>query len=174
MIIGLTGAARSGKDTIADVLVARGWEKMALADPIYAAMHAMFGWSREWIEQHKEEPVGPCGRSPRYLMQTLGTEWGRQLVGESVWCDVLRARLRARTDTDVVIPGVRFDDEAKLIHSLGGFVIKVYRPDAPKVHAHESEKGVDRRLLDAAVVNDGTVERLVKNVFAVIDALSYL
>ena len=82
--------------------------------------------------------------------------------------------VQARTDTDVVIPGVRFDDEARLIHSLGGYVIKIHRPDAPRVRTHESEKGVDCRLLDAAVVNDDTVERLMKNVFAVIGALCSL
>ena len=33
-VIGLCGAARSGKDTAADGLVAVGWRRLAFADPM--------------------------------------------------------------------------------------------------------------------------------------------
>jgi hypothetical protein len=35
--------------------------------------------------QLKETPLPVIGKSPREIMQTLGTEWGRRLVNPDLW-----------------------------------------------------------------------------------------
>ena len=172
MIIGLTGAARAGKDTVANALVARGWTKCAFADPIYAAVQAMFGWSREYIEANKESPIGPGGRSPRYIMQTLGTEWGRTLVCDDLWVQLMERRLLNELPYgNVVIPGVRFVNEAKLIAKLGGYVIRVVRPGLPGVREHVSEEPLPSEYITATVHNDSSEADFRARFLRGIDAL---
>lgn len=171
MIIGLTGPARAGKDTVADMLVRRGFTKMAFADPIYDATQAMFGWTREFIEAHKEEPIGPGGKSPRFLMQALGTEWGRAMVASTLWVDLWRQRAQAARQ-HVVVPGVRFENEAAAIREMGGHVVRVVRPDAPAVRQHASEAGVPDELVSWELHNDSTIESLERRVDVWLTALA--
>jgi hypothetical protein len=163
MIIGLAGAARAGKDTVAGILRRHGFTALGFADPLYDAMNAMFGWTREFIEAHKEEPIGPGGKSPRFLMQTLGTEWGRDTVASTLWIDLWKQNVRG-IRKHVVAPGVRFEDEALAIRDMGGVVMRVVRPDAPAVRAHMSEAGVPDDLVSWEIVNDSTIEALERNV----------
>ena len=163
MIIGLAGAARAGKDTVADMLALLGFIKIGFADPLYDAMNAMFGWTREFIEAHKEEPVGPGSKSPRFLMQTLGTEWGRDMVSSTLWIDIWKQRAQ-RTGAHVAVPNVRFENEALAIRDMGGVVMRVVRPDAPAVRAHVSEAGLPDDLVAWEIINDSTIEALERNV----------
>ena len=34
------------------------------------------------------------GKTPRYLMQTLGTEWGRMMVDGDLWVELCCVRIR--------------------------------------------------------------------------------
>ena len=50
MIIGLLGFAGSGKGTVADILVSKGFKKESFADPVKDAVAAIFGWERSLLE----------------------------------------------------------------------------------------------------------------------------
>ena len=163
MIIGLAGAARAGKDTVAGMLRRHGFTALGFADPLYDAMNAMFGWAREFIEAHKEEPVGPGGKSPRFLMQTLGTEWGRDMVTSTLWIDLWKQRA-SKIRRRIAVTNVRFENEALAIRDMGGIVVRVVRPAAPAVRAHVSEAGVPDDLVSWEIVNDSTIEALERNV----------
>lgn len=80
--------------------------------------------------------------SPREFLQKVGTEFGRQTIGEGVWIDMLMSSL---TEGNYIVPDVRFNNEAELIIDLGGRVIKTirigYEPEDTDGHA--SEQGVD-------------------------------
>ena len=92
-LIGLTGRAGCGKDTIASFLCeAHGFVQIALADPLRDGLKAMLGVTDEQLHRRdlKEAPIDWIGRSPRELLQTLGTEWGRALAP-------MRARVKAAT-----------------------------------------------------------------------------
>jgi hypothetical protein len=155
MIVGITGRAGAGKDTVADYLVdTYGFGKTSFAGPIKDMINTLLGeqpeaWEdREW----KETPI-LCGKSPRYLAQTLGTEWGRRIVGEDIW---VRLALDASNDFEhLVISDVRFDNEAEAIHEAGGYIIQVCRNNTlTQLTEHASERGVDPRLIDWAVFNE--------------------
>ena len=91
-LIALTGLAGSGKTTAADYLVkAHGFACISFAGPIKSMLRTLGLTALEDIEEvfegeGKEKPNRLlCGKSPRFAMQTLGTEWGRDLIGPDLW-----------------------------------------------------------------------------------------
>ena len=134
-LIGITGKAGSGKDTLADAAVLEfGAIKYNFALPIKLALNAMFGWTMEmWDNREwKEEPIEWLGKSPRFLAQTLGTEWGREIIHPELWTrigmDHYWTHAKTGTSAPFIIADVRFDNEVKRIHDMGGIVIRVVRP----------------------------------------------
>lgn len=65
------------------------------------------------------------GDTSREFQQFLGTEIGRNLIGESVWTDA--ALTKALEHPRVVISDVRFPNEVNAIRASGGTVIRVNR-----------------------------------------------
>lgn len=79
-IIGLAALARSGKDTVAEMLLRHeSVAAFALADPLKAGCQALFGLSTEeaWSDSIKEEIIDLWSLSPRLMFQMVGTEWMR-------------------------------------------------------------------------------------------------
>lgn len=177
MIIGITGLAGSGKDTCADALVERrGFCKISLAAPLKRVCEYVFGWDQERLngpsERRNEPDPAWGGLTARYALQQLGTDWGRRMHPD-VWVRrCLRdARLRLEPEEGdprgafpgVVIPDVRFENEAVAIRAAGGKIVRIVRPGAGltgDAAAHSSEAGVPDELVDARILNTGTLERL--------------
>lgn len=160
-LIGITGRARSGKDTVANFIVAAiGGYRYSFADPL-RAMLAPLGvdMSDPYWQARKEEPIPALGVSPRRMMQTLGTEWGRQLITPDLWLIMAHQRL-LQSGPGMVISDVRFDNEAAWIRKHGGRIIHVIRPDTKAVEAHVSEAGIEVQDTDARLSNSGTLEEL--------------
>lgn len=175
MIIGLCGAAGCGKSTVAAHLRERHkFFDFALADPLYGMVSAMLGEPKEWLQDrgNKEVPVDWVGKSPRQLLQLLGTEFGRGLLGEEVWIRHLLRRIDATThamcdywkrpvDCHFAVSDVRFDNEAAAIRERGGFVWRVVRPGQRTIAAtHASEGGISPEHIILTIVNDGDIDAL--------------
>lgn len=80
-IIGIAAPARSGKDTVASMLLNHGnVAAYALADPVKLGCQVLFGLSDQeaWADDFKEKKIGLWDRSPRELFQRIGTDWMRQ------------------------------------------------------------------------------------------------
>jgi hypothetical protein len=183
-LIGLAGRAGTGKDSIAAGLADRhNALRYAFALPLKAGLQAMLGLDPEDLEdrERKEQVIEWLGASPRYLMQTLGTQWGRELVAPDLWVRLARRVIEeARTSPEfgyspaLVISDVRFPDEAALIRELGGWVVHVRRLDAPPVVEHVSETALPFVAGDLVLDNNGTLHELdamVDSVFAEIRRL---
>jgi hypothetical protein len=145
--------------------------RVAFADPIYQGLAAMLGISEAELRDRsaKERPIVGLGASPRQLLQTLGTEWGRQMICPDIWIELAFWRWEqaaANGISLIVVPDVRFANEARQIRSEGGEVWMIYRPGVEPVAAHESEAGLPLRMIDRLVVNDGTVDQLRERVEA--------
>lgn len=169
MLIGLTGAAGAGKGSVASVLVQdAGFLEIAFADPLYEAVAAITGISVEKLKDRriKEEVIPWIGKSPRQLLQLLGTDFGRKMVKDSLWVDRAMRRVVGRT----VIADVRFDNEAEAVRANGGVIWEVIRPVPSclvgETAGHESEAGILRELVDLTLYNDGTLDDLRGNVDA--------
>jgi hypothetical protein len=166
MLIGIAGAAGSGKDTVADFLVQHhAFCKLSWAGPLKAGLAAM-GMAEPADRADKEKPVPGFDFTWREAAQKLGTEWGRAL-DPNIWIKMAARKLDQHPNNYWVISDVRFSNEADMIRERGGFIIFVNRPGAElaKLGAsesqHASEKGVmvhpDR---DVIIINDGTMEDL--------------
>ncbi len=105
-------------------------------------------------------PVGPPILTPRFAMQTLGTQWGRHCY-DDVWIDLAMRRVEQAGDTDiVVISDVRFLNEAQAIRDAGGVIWSVYRPEIESSDSHRSETESDMIKPDIVINNNGTLDQL--------------
>jgi len=170
MIIGLNGLKQSGKSTIAEHLMHKRFGTFAFADPLKNALAAM-GVPRQslWGPQEEKEKPLPLfgGKSGRYLMQTLGTEWGREMVDPDLWVNIATNTLSG----NFVCSDVRFPNEAKAIHDRHGLIIKVIRPSHAISDGHKSEQELPDSMIDIVIMNTGTMEELLGKVDAVLDQL---
>lgn len=160
-LIGIAGRARSGKDTVANFIIAAiGGYRYSFADPI-RTMLAPLGvdMNDPYWQARKEDVIPALGVSPRRMMQTLGTEWGRNLINPDLWLVMAHQRL-LRNGPGMVISDVRFENEAAWIRKHGGRIIHVIRPEAKAVEAHASEDGIEMLDTDAQLFNSGTLEEL--------------
>jgi hypothetical protein len=162
MIIGFTGLAGSGKSTAADYLVKQhGFVRTRFADSLKGMLRAMGLSPAEIDGDLKEKPSALLmGKTPRWAMQTLGTEWGRKCIHHDIW-----VALWQRTALDiidhggrVVVDDCRFDNEARIIHSMGGRLCKIVRHGAGTKSVHVSEQA--DLAYDALVHNDGPLQEL--------------
>lgn len=160
----LVGHMQSGKDTVGEALVRlHGFRRVALADRVKVAAHRLvtegLGYSGVALDDFhdnakKSEPVAPgatwVGKplTPRWMCQWLGTELGKQCVGDHVWVDALVRSVSVDETPRVVITDVRFSTElAELSRRLWdrGFAVvslKVVDEDATPDHSHASEREI--------------------------------
>lgn len=170
ILIGLTGRARSGKSTAAEHLVGTYLlEHYAFADPLRDGLMAIFNLDPTDFEgDRKEQPLAWLERSPRQLMQSMGTEWARNTVHPDVWVKLAEQNIDYMTKAlgavlGFVVSDVRFENEAHLIRRRGGTVIHIGRNDAQAVNPHISEAGVGVRQDDLILRNNGTVDEFLRS-----------
>jgi|JI9StandDraft_1071089.scaffolds.fasta_scaffold135727_1 hypothetical protein len=167
-IIGLTGKAGSGKDSVGEVLEALGFARHSLAGELKQAVLDLDPFVTAGVRI--SEIVNDIGMDEakrtypevRRLLQVFGTEVIRER-NEDFWIDTIDGILEDAAPERVVITDVRFDNEAAWVHSLGGKVIEVIRPtheDAGAANGHASESGVSADLVDEQILNDGSLDDL--------------
>ena len=140
LIIGITGYKGSGKTSGAEHLHQVGFTRVRFAG-ILKQMLRVLGCEEQDVDgDFKEIPSALlCDKTPRFAMQTLGTEWGRQMIGDDIWVNAWRKRVESYGDhTPIVVDDLRFENEAQAVLALGGFLIWVRRPGHnPTDHASE-------------------------------------
>ncbi|TAK45229.1 MAG: deoxynucleotide monophosphate kinase [Betaproteobacteria bacterium] len=167
-LIGLHGRAGAGKDTIATVLgQLHAFSRLAIAGPIKDGLIAMLGLSRFELEDPfaKEKVIPWLGKSPRQLMQSLGTEWARERVHTDIWLRRLEQRLahhRKFAHDGTVVTDVRFENEADWIRRQGGEIWHVLRPNGGNVvPLHASEHALPIVLgTDSVIDNAAGLDQL--------------
>ena len=173
-LVGLCGLAGSGKTTAAEFLATNGYKPLKFAGPLKAMTGALLkevGLSRadilECLEgEYKEVPFQELqGKTPRHVMQTLGTEWGRGFMAEDFWLRIAesRAQQKMRRKGCVLFDDLRFENEAEMIRKNGGTVIKLVRGES-RAAAHASES-LDFEA-DITIDNTGTIKDLHANLIA--------
>lgn len=164
-LIAFAGRARCGKDTAALHLLRHyNFETYSFAAPIKRALVSMFDFSFEHVEgELKEKDLAWLGVSPRRLMQTLGTEWGRNLIGEDVWIKTLEQDIRndmrmvGQTWGGAAISDVRMHNEAAWVRGQGGVIVHIQRNVATSVAPHITEVGLERVAGDVVITNNGSL-----------------
>jgi hypothetical protein len=160
-IIGLSGKAGSGKDTVAEMLAQIRNPKMTLILPFAYAIKAQakkLGWN------------GEKDTNGRVLLQYMGARerkddpehWIRQTF-ETM--DLYRrGSQRFEEELVFIITDVRFPNEAEAIHKAGGEVWRIKRPGAGlegEAANHPSETEMDEfPNFDVILSNSGTLDDL--------------
>jgi len=186
MKLAIVGRAGHGKDTIGEAVIALGAQRVAFADPIKEMACTGLGISREVLwgpAEVKEQVVERYGVTTRHILQTLGTEWGRNCVDQDIWVkraiDHTIPQWESAGVLDFVVTDVRFLNEAELLREAGFVIVRVERPGygpSPTtwwercLHAatfgllgrveHQSESELARIEEDVKILNDGTVDDL--------------
>ncbi len=169
-IIGLTGYAGSGKDTVRNILESdHGFTGMAFADPIRSMVYALFNTAEISVDhmherELKEKVIQEIGASYRMLAQTLGTEWGRS-IHPDFWTRIAASKIdetrnHAFGEIGFVISDVRFPNEVEMIRSRGGQIWRIDRPGIDPVRQHASEDHVASMTADRIIDNSGSIDAL--------------
>lgn len=173
-IIGLySPAPQSGKSTVAQELEQRGYVIVPFAETLKLMLIPMLeslGYDREGanylVHKAKQVVVGDAGVSVRHMLQTLGTEYGRQCIHPDIWVRCWKGR--AQQYSAVVADDVRFPNEAAMIKLLGGEMWRIDRPDVPREHGHASEGSLDDyNGFDRFIANDGTIDDLISKLWEI-------
>lgn len=170
LVIGLAGRAGSGKDTAAAYLSScHAFERYAFAEPMRDMLEQMLiaaGLDYAYLfEPHlKERPIPGIDVSYRHLAQTLGTEWGRKLIGEDFWLRLADCALGfpdSPIHDRIVVSDVRFPNEADWVRKRGGIVVRIDREVAP-VRDHISEQLLDQIEPFRRIDNTGSIDQLTE------------
>lgn len=180
LVIGLTGAKGSGKDTacriIMDEYAIEGHPapiRVAFADKmkdfalrldplmdtiveygVYRTLNEIvttIGW-----EGAKQLPA------VRKFIQRLGTEAGRATFGEDFWVEQVANDVATYLDSGhpVIFTDVRFPNEIEYVMSLGGEIWRIERPGVDTADPHPSEHAWRALDPNVTIINDGPLEAL--------------
>jgi len=199
-LIGLTGYAQHGKNTVADILTEEyGYKQLAFAqavkdmayvlDPFVPIAHfdienPPYTSDKPAFLMRLQELVDIRGWDKakqlpevRRLLQTLGTEAVRDMIGPDTWVNLLqdKAATLLLEGARVVVTDVRFPNEGVMLRTLGGQVWYILRPDFDNGIGkdHPSEAQVQNVFHEVTIRNDGTIDELRHNLKNFFRALSY-
>lgn len=165
LIIGIAGPARSGKDTLCQFLLktyGQAGARYAFADPMKEAIKKAFCLDEQHVNGNlKETPIPELGsKSPRYILQTFGTDYAREYITAGIWLRVAERYIAALNKPVIVIPDVRFENEAEWVRQQNGVIVHLQRADAETINAHISENGIRQQPEDFVIENNGSLETL--------------
>jgi hypothetical protein len=191
MIIGIGYRARTGKDTIATYLDRwHGFLRVSFADSLKRCCQEVFGFSAVQLHGSSKETIDPYwGFSPRWALQTIGTELFREQIDPDIWVKSVLRRIERAPEQNWVISDVRFPNEAEAIQAMGGFVVRVDRagvmtprvpralvgnmsflPENWRTKEHESEVAMRNwNKWDQVIDNNGTILQLYPQIEAMVE-----
>lgn len=199
-LIGLSGYAQTGKDTVGQLLVQEwDYQRVAFADSLREMLYALnpmvdavidtslidvpewglttfavqalvdeVGWERAKAAPASE---GSEQWSVRAYLQRLGTEAGRDILGDDIWVKTAHRKVQAAQfkGYDVVITDVRFPNEYAAVLKGGGQVWRITRPGITPATAHVSETALDDFHFDVTIDNSGSYDDLARKVAGILE-----
>ena len=184
MIIGLSGYAKSGKDTVAEIiqeLQLNEWQIKKFSGKLKTIASLLTGISANKFEEQefKQSALSnEWGMTVREFLQKLGTDAVREGLHTNAWVNALMADYHTDTKTEVlgefmkkvtppcnwIITDCRFPNEAQAIKDKGGVIIRIDRPGIAPVNAHPSETALDNWDFDYKIANASDLVALKQSV----------
>jgi hypothetical protein len=167
MIVGLTGYAQHGKDSLGTLFEGIGYRKYAFADGLRKCVLTLDPLVYDDVDVVRyssllaDEGYEGAKRRPevRRLLQVFGTEVGRNILGEDTWVNALHVAWANDLRPNAVITDVRFHNEADFIHEFGGILIEAIRLNEDGTPFdngigtdHPSERFIKELPVDAGIV----------------------
>lgn len=180
MIIGFAGVSGSGKDTAGEHLVENyGYTRIALGDKVKECLAALLGVDIEFINRNKSNDKDLLGLyrqsgfnmggaisnhvvkpiTIRHALQRMGTEVGRNILGENTWIDLALGSLQLeRPDVKVVVTDIRFQNEVDCINRWSGYVWRIHRAEAGIAGNHASEEVSALEHISVEIQNNDSLQ----------------
>jgi len=179
-VYAFAGRKGSGKSTASKVLTDRGFVDLKFADPLKNMLRAFYrtcGVDPETTERKIEGDLKEVqcdwlqGKTPRYAMQTLGTEW-REMIGTSLWSDIFVKRVESGLFGDnIVCSDFRFPGhEEEALNHLGAYTYRITRPSQGDSDGHASEIHIDNLKVGGVLNNTGTIADIKEFVEGLVEA----
>lgn len=182
MILGITGPAGAGKDTLADILVEHyGFKKSAFAKKMYQEISDAFSLPIEFLQNRKTKEIEQecfalkhClnqdyvqrvldlglvkdinePRSFRRTAQIWGTEY-RRSQSDHYWLNALDDEISSHPDQKRwVVTDTRFDNEGDFINKKNGTLLRLTSPGITFVADHISEYFWQNCTPNIDIIND--------------------
>jgi len=172
---------QSGKSTCADYIVnTYKFEKLSFAEYVKKGAVTMLApiiglkMAKFHIYENKVSPIPILNNvTGRKILQTLGTDWGRNIIDEDIWVKTQITRILGSDEQLIVVDDFRFDNEVLYIKEkysdlLNIKTIKIIRNDINNDDVytqHESENGMsDKVTFDHVIINNGTINDLKEKI----------
>ena len=158
-LIAFIGPKGSGKSEAAKALLDLKFEIASFASPIRRMLRAL-GVPPEHLhpQADKDVPIDVlCGKTFREAAQTLGTEWGRDMIGKDLWIRSAMASLLP--GKAYVFDDMRMVNEAVAVRARGGIIVRIIRPGYVSGE-HQTEREHEQIEADETIVNIYGPERL--------------
>jgi hypothetical protein len=156
-----------GKSTAASHLrYAHNFTVRSFATPMRLMMGALLSYAGQdasvlTCDIRKDEPMltFPYQLTPRHLMRTLGTEWGRTCCGPRFWTDLWSDKVSQdlQSGADVACDDLRFPEEYYACKELGGQVWQITRTNAKPKSNHPSDGGLHGFKFDLTIENESNI-----------------
>ena len=147
MLVAVCGPAGSGKSALVSSLARHGFRELMFAEPLKRIVKDIFGFSDRALygpSSARSEPH-PTMRRPdgspltaRHALQTMGTDWARQMCCDTVWVDYAM-RKAAEMGGNVAISDCRFRNELDAIKAAGGICVR-RTSSVPVTDMHPTEQ----------------------------------
>jgi hypothetical protein len=150
MIIGLSGYAGVGKDTLAKYIVELdpSFEIKKFSGKLKEVASLLTGIPVDNFENQKfkTQELNGWDMTVRELLQKLGTEAIRDGLHEDAWVNALFANYHQGENW--VITDMRFPNEYEAVKRFGGKTVRLTRAGINPINNHPSETGIDTNDFD--------------------------
>jgi len=181
-VVAFAGYAGAGKGTAGLALAHRDWKCFSFATPLREIVsrvyHVPMHFFTDPILKNEIHP-NLNGKSPRKVLQLIGTEGFRHLIDEDTWVKCLERDVLAflRQFPPGYPPGFYIDDlrflsEIKFLQSRDVITVYVENPNVSQQFSHQSEDEIGQvgDKCDYRIINDGTISDLLQKVGDVMDS----
>lgn len=146
IIIGILGNKQVGKDTFADLLCCKyNFVKYSFAKPLKETCKVLYDLSEHQLNDPvaKEIIDNRWDKTPRQILQFIGTDIVRQYIDENFWIKKFDNWIVNNHNNKIVVPDIRFKNELDALKERGAFIIKIKRPNLFSNDDHSSEHDLD-------------------------------
>lgn len=174
-VIGLySPVMQSGKTFSAEYLIHKhGYRLQKFAGPLKGMLDELFRQCgvnsyRALEGDLKEKPLAALGgKTPRFALQSLGTEWGRNMIDVDLWVRITMRQIETSSHLGIktVVDDLRLPNEYDALAALdNSLLVKIIRPGETPYSAHGSEGLLEDHTFDFTIINNSTPEALYRMV----------